>query len=398
VPSGYVWPLGKRREVLGLVAKGHSIPRVASWTGVSARVIHRWRHHFWGMEIARGRTGGARTPARAGRPRGVGHRLTLEDRNEIQRGLDAGWSQVAIAKRIGRSASTISREIRRHRGSDGDYNALVADAQALQKARRPKPFALVANPELCRVIAGWMDDGWSPKLIAQVLRRDHPNDRSRQVSHETIYRALYVQSRGQLRKDLYKQLSTSRAARKPRNRVQRRGTFTDVLRISQRPPGVAERAVPGHWEGDLILGSAGRSAIGTLVERHTRFTILLHLPTDHTAPTVATAMIKAMGQLPAHLRRSLTWDRGTEVAGYHHIQLQLQMPLYFADPHSPWQRGSNEYTNRLLRHWFTKGTDLSAWTPRQLQRIQDTLNDRPRPTLELQTPAQRLRALLTQAA
>lgn len=351
------------------------------------------------MDLADGRTGGARYPARAGRPRGIGHRLTLEDRNEIQRGLDAGRTQAEIAARISRSPATVSREVRRHRGLDGDYNALVADARALEAARRPKEHKLNNDPGLCRSIEEWMDDGWSPKLIALVLRRDHPQDRSRWVSHETIYRALYVQTRGELRKDLYKRLSTRRQARKPRDRVERRGRpFTEALKISQRPPEVADRAVPGHWEGDLIIGAESGSAIGTLIERSSRFTLLLHLPGDHTAETVAQAMFATMGDLPGHLRRSLTWDRGSEMAGYADLQLDLQMPVYFADPHSPWQRGSNENTNRLLRHWFTKGTDLSVWDAAELRRVQNTLNARPRPTLDLQTPAQRLRDLLAQAA
>ena len=398
MPSGYVWPLSKRREALGLIASGYSVPAASRVTGVSTRTIEAWWYQGGQMSLAKGRNGGVGYPARAGRPRGLGHRLTLEDRNDIQRGLDAGWTQAAIAVRIGRSAATVSREVRRHRGGDGDYNALVADARALQEARRPKEFKLNTDPGLCRSIERWMDDGWSPKLIAQVLRRDHPEDRSRWVSHETIYRALYVQTRGQLRRDLNKRLSTRRTARKPRNRVDRRGKYTGVLTISQRPPHVQDRAVPGHWEGDLILGTGNGSAIGTLVERSTRFTILLHLPGDHGAEAVARAMIAAMSELPAHLRRSLTWDRGAEMRGYHDVQLDLQMPVYFADPHSPWQRGSNENTNRLLRHWFTKGTDLSVWDPAQMRRIQDTLNARPRPTLDLQTPAQRLQELLTQAA
>ena len=243
-----------------------------------------------------------------------------------------------------------------------------------------------------------MDDGWSPKLIAEMLARDHPDDRLAQVSHETIYQCLYVQGRGQLRADLNKCLSTKRAARKPRGRTERRGKFSEVITISQRPAVVDDRAVPGHWEGDLILGTRGASAVGTLVERSTRFTILLHLPDDHTADTVATAMIEAMNELPAHLRRSLTWDRGSEMASWQDISLQLQAPVYFCDPHSPWQRGSNENTNRLLRFWFEKGTDLSGFTKADLKQIQDKLNTRPRPTLDYDTPAQRLATLLAQAA
>ena len=193
-------------------------------------------------------------------------------------------------------------------------------------------------------------------------------------------------------------MSTKRAARKPRGSTERRGKFSDVITISKRPAVVDDRAVPGHWEGDLILGTGCASAIGTLVERSTRFTILLHLPDDHSADAVATAMIEAMNELPAHLRRTITWDRGSEMASWHDISLQLQAPVYFCDPHSPWQRGSNENTNRLLRFWFEKGTDLSGYTKADLKLVQDKLNRRPRPTLDLDTPAQRLAALLDQAA
>ena len=218
------------------------------------------------------------------------------------------------------------------------------------------------------------------------------------MSHETIYQCLYVQARGRLRADLNARLSTKRTARKPRGHAQRRGKFNDVFTIDQRPAEAADRAVPGHWEGDLILGTRGTSAIGTLVERTTRFTILLHLPDDHTAESVAAAMIEAMSALPAHLRRTITWDRGSEIAHWRDIDLQLQAPVYFCDPHSPWQRGTNENTNRLLRFWFEKGTDLRVHTKADLKRIQDTLNQRPRPTLDLDTPADRLAALLANAA
>lgn len=243
-----------------------------------------------------------------------------------------------------------------------------------------------------------MDQGWSPRLIAEVLARDHGDDKLARVSHETIYQCLYVQGRGHLRADLNRCLSTKRSARKPRDHAERRGKFHDVFTISDRPAEVEDRAVPGHWEGDLILGTGCTSAIGTLVERSTRFTILLHLPTDHTAESVAAAMIEAMSELPSHLRRTITWDRGAEMAKWRDINLQLQATVYFCDPRSPWQRGTNENTNRLLRFWFEKGTDLSVHTKDDLKRIQDTLNQRPRPTLNLETPASRLAALLDQAA
>jgi IS30 family transposase len=315
------------------------------------------------------------------------------------RGRDKALSIADIAERLGRDRSTVWRELRRNRNrGDGDYHATMAHAYAAQRARRPKAFKLTDNP-LCAAIEDWMGQGWSPKLIAEVLARDHPGDRLAQVSHETIYQCLYVQTRGSLRADLHKCLSTKRAARKHRGSDNRRGVFSsgEEFTIAERLPEADDRAVPGHWEGDLIVGP-NNSAIGTLVERSTRFTILLHLPGNHTAATVAAAMIQAMGDLPEHLRRSITWDRGSEMANWREIQLQLAAPVYFCNPHSPWQRGSNENTNRLLRFWFEKGSDLSGYTKADLKRIQDTLNRRPRPTLNLETPAQRLAALLDQAA
>lgn len=218
-----------------------------------------------------------------------------------------------------------------------------------------------------------------------------------QVSHETIYQALYVQTRGSLRKDLAENLSLKRKQRIPHTADRLKSSpYKEAFKISERPAEVQDRAVPGHWEGDLIIGSDG-TAIGTLVERSTRFTILLHLPGDHTAETVAAAMIREMANLPEHLRRSITWDRGTELAGYAKIQTALETTLYFCDPHSPWQRGTNENTNRLLRFWFEKGSDLSAHTPEDLNRIAAKLNRRPRPTLNLDTPANRLNQLLQAA-
>lgn len=398
VSTGVRWPVRTRRAVVGLIASGWSQERAAAEFGVSRLAAARWWAQAGGMKLSRGSAGGVSRPARAGRARGPGHRLTLEDRNEIQRGLDAGLTQVQIAVRIGRAPSTVSREVGRHRSAAGDYDALVADSRALVGAMRPKVFKL-ADRQLCEKIAGWMDQGWSPGLIAKVLRADHPNEPGAWVSHETIYQSLYVQARGSLRADLHQRLSTQRSVRKPRGRVDNRGRpFRDALKISQRPAEVADRAVPGHWEGDLIVGAGGSSVIGTLVERSTRYTMLLHLPHGRSPEKVATAMVTAMSDLPAHLRRSLTWDRGIELGKYVDIQMDLHMPVYFADPHSPWQRGSNENTNRLLRHWFTKGTDLSGWGPTDLQRVATMLNARPRPTLDLKTPAQALQELFATAA
>jgi IS30 family transposase len=320
------------------------------------------------------------------------------ERVQIMRLRDAGLKPAQIAARIGRHRSTVCRELALNSNADGDYHALMAHARAAQRARRPKAFKLQDNA-LCADIEAWMDQGWSPKLIADMLARDHRDDKLLRVSHETIYTCLYVQARGSLRADLHQRLSTKRSARKPGGRATSRGVYSsgEEFTISDRPAESADRAVPGHWEGDLIVGP-GNSAIGTLVERSTRFTMLLHLPDNHSAETVATAMIEAMRELPEDLRRSITWDRGSEMANWRQIHLQLDTPVYFCNPHSPWQRGTNENTNRLLRFWFEKGTNLSGYTKADLKRVQDLLNRRPRPTLDLDTPAQRLAALLDQTA
>jgi IS30 family transposase len=309
-----------------------------------------------------------------------------------------GLSCAEIGRLVGRDRSVIWRELGRNRSTNGEYHGPVADLVAAQNRCRPKPFKLVENPRLCRRIETWMDDGWSPRLISQVLAVDHGGNHTERVSHETIYQALYVQARGALRADLHKQLSLKRRARVPRSRDRHASSpYKDAFTISQRPAEVADRAVPGHWEGDLIVGPASQSAIGTLVERTSRFTILLHLPDRHDATAVAEAMIAEMRHLPEHLRRSITWDRGSELAAYRDIQLALDTTLFFCDPHSPWQRGTNENTNRLLRFWFAKGTDLSVHTAADLKHVAATLNRRPRPTLNLQTPADRLNQLLTAA-
>jgi transposase, IS30 family len=400
MPSGYPWSRSVRREFFNRVCQGASIRQAACEVGVHYNAAYWWWRDAGAMTLRKGTARGLANPGDWSRPGGWGHRLSGAERIEIMRGRDAGLSAARIAERIGRDRTTVWREIRRNRNPNGgDYHALMAHARAAEKARRPKAFKLKDNP-LCTVIARWMDQGWSPRLIAEVLARDHPDDTLMKVSHETIYKCLYVQARGSLRADLHQRLSTKRASRKHRGSNTRRGVFStgEELKISERPSEAEDRAVPGHWEGDLLLGVGGTSAIGTLVERATRFTMLLHLPTDHTAEAVATAMIETMRELPEHLRRSLTWDRGSEMANWKQIQLQLDTPVYFCDPHSPWQRGSNENTNRLLRFWFEKGTDLSGYTKADLKRIQDTLNRRPRPTLDLDTPADRLAALLNQAA
>jgi transposase, IS30 family len=400
MPRGYPVARSVKRELFDRVCGGVAVTRASVEVGVSRSSGWVWWREAGGMELLKG-TGdhGLANPGNVSLPGGRGHRLSLEERVAIMRGLDQRLSYAAIGALIGRDRSVVYREYQRNRNADGDYHALMAHARAGERACRPKAFKLVEHP-LCRFIEHWMGEGWSPKLIADVLARDYPDDRLMRVSHETIYQCLYVQTRGSLRADLSKYLSTKRSARKPRGQPGRTGVYAPgaVFTISDRPPEAEDRAVPGHWEGDLLLGAAHGSAIGTLVERSTRFTILLHLPANHTAETVAAAMIEAMRELPNHLRRSITWDRGSEMANWRDIHLQLNAPVFFCNPHSPWQRGSNENTNRLLRFWFEKGMDLSDYTKADLKRIQDKLNSRPRPTLNLDTPAQRLADLISQAA
>lgn len=395
------------REVfLGYVCEGLSLRAAARATGVSHGIGLKWWQACQRMElqIVVGRNGGL--PGSPSRPdpsasapdelRARRRSLTRDDRSVIAAGLRAGWTLERIGKEIGRDRSVICREVARNSSEDGSYWGPVAHRVAHERRRRPKEFRLVAEPALCRQIEAWMDEGWSPKLIARVLREDSPHMIMGRVSHETIYQALYVQTRGALRTDLYQQLSTARPRRKPQGGARRSSSpYREAFKISQRPAEVADRAVPGHWEGDLVMGSPGSPAVGTLVERSTRFTMLLHLPGRHDAESVAEAMIREMSKLPEHLRRSLTWDRGVELARYDKIQVELDMPVYFCDPHSPWQRGTNENTNRLLRHWLTKSTDLSRFTDADLHKIAASLNARPRPTLDMKTPAQALDQLLT---
>lgn len=387
------------RRAVEMVLGGASVRGAALALDVPVSTLVPWIAGQIGQPMRRGPRGGLAAPVPP--PRTPSSRfLSSEDRAVIQAGLGQRLTLTRIGELIGRDKSVVSREIARGRGRDGVYRAGPAHLAAARRRARPKTCKLVANPALGTQVEAWMDQGWSPGLIAKMLAVTHPGDKTWQVSHETIYQALYVQARGQLRQDLARRLSTGRTARKPRGRAHLSGnaaTFSEALRISARPAQVADRAVPGHWEGDLIMGSQNRSAIGTLVERTTRFVILLHLPGPKSAEAVAEAMITQMSELPAHLRRSITWDRGSEMAAYDRIQIQLQAPVYFADPHSPWQRGSNENTNRLLRFWFTKGSDLSTWTAGDVRRIQDTLNARPRPTLGLRTPAQALNDYLTAA-
>jgi IS30 family transposase len=326
-----------------------------------------------------------------------GRYLSVAEREEIAVGVAAGQPVRAIAARLGRHPSTVSREVRRN-GSRGRYRALAAQAQAEFRARRPKTAKLAGNARLRGWVQERLEERWSPEQISVMLGREFAGKPEMWVSHETIYQAIYVQGRGALRRELAAGLRTGRALRKPRRREgERRGRIKGMVMISERPAEAADRAVPGHWEGDLIIGSRN-SAIGTLVERSTRFVLLLHLPRGHDAAAVAAAMAEAMSTLPAQLRRSLTWDQGREMAFHAQIALATGLAVYFCDPHSPWQRGSNENTNGLLRQYFPKGTSLAGHSREHLEAVAAELNARPRKTLGWRTPAQALSEVLTAAA
>ena len=313
--------------------------------------------------------------------------LSTEEREEISRALAARESLRAIARRLGRAPSTISREIRRHGGATR-YRAITADARAWRQARRPKRCRLATPPRLCRVVAAKLRADWAPQQIAAWLVSTYPDEPTMHVSHETIYRTLYIQARGALKRDLLAHLRRRRAMRRsgPRSRAGQGHHIVDAISISARPPSVEDRAVPGHWEGDLLAGTQ-QSNIATLVERQSRYVVLVRLTARDTT-TVVRALIRRAQHLPEGLMQSLTWDRGLELAAHQQFTLATDAQVYFCDPRSPWQRGSNENTNGLLRQYFPKGEDVSHYTQRQLDVIARKLNTRPRQTLHWKTPAQ----------
>jgi transposase, IS30 family len=327
-----------------------------------------------------------------------GRYLSLAEREKIMVGLARGESYRVIGARIGRPASTISREVQRN-GPRKRYRAVRAQALAEERARRPKTAKLAADGELRDWVQRHLEMKWSPEQISALLKREFPDRPEMRVSPETIYQSVYVQGRGALRRELAVCLRTGRALRKPRRKdSERRGRIKDMVMISERPAEAADRAVPGHWEGDLLIGAAGRSAIGTLVERTTRFTMLVPLPAGHDAPAMAAALTPVIAALPDALRRSLTWDQGREMKAHAQIAVAADCEIYFCDPHSPWQRGSNENTNGLLRQYFPKGTPLGGHSPAHLAAVADDLNGRPRKTLGWKTPAQALAEILDRDA
>jgi IS30 family transposase len=320
--------------------------------------------------------------------------LTLANREEISRGLCAGLTFRQIAKALGKAPSTISREVTANRGRDS-YRAADADAKAWQRARRPKATKLASAPKLQRVVAKKLSLDWSPEQIAGWLPREFPGQPNMRVSHETIYRSLFIQARGVLKKELIDHLRSRRVARrsiKASTAGQSRGQIIDAVSIRERPAEAEDRALPGHWEGDLITGSKN-SHIATLVERRSRFTILVKVKGKDTA-NVVSALVKQVRKLPAKLRQSLTWDRGMEMAQHRRFTLATNLKVYFCDPQSPWQRGTNENTNRLLRQYFPAGTVLSGYSQRELNSVALRLNQRPRKTLGFETPAAKLNEIV----
>jgi IS30 family transposase len=323
--------------------------------------------------------------------------LTLSERETIADLRRVGQSLNAIGRALGRPASTIKREIDQHANSDGVYRAYAAHRAWAASRPRPKERKLLQDGPLRDFVVDGLRKRWSPQQICHALVKTFPDDQDMRVSAETIYQALYVQARGALKREVAAALRTGRTRRKPhRHSDQRTPRFRDdMIMISERPPEVEDRAVPGHWEGDLIMGAGNASAIVTLVERTTRYVMLGHLPGGHTAEEVRDVLINLIATLPAHLRGSLTWDQGTEMAAHKQFSVATDVPVYFCDPHSPWQRGSNENTNGLLRQYFPKGTDLSRYGPEDLEHVAQELNGRPRQTLGWDNPAERLRDLLT---
>lgn len=360
-------------ELQRRIAAGETHPAAAAAVGCSTKTVQKLLR----------RTGGLAPRARPRSPL----RLSLGEREEISRGLLGGQSCRTIAARLQRASSTVSREVAQDHGRNR-YRAWHADAAALRRARRPKAAKLARCARLRTTVERLLARRWSPQQIARRLVHDYPGDLEMRVSHETIYRSLFVQARGALRHELYRCLRTGRAQRRSHRRLHGPGQLRDMVLISERPAEAADRAVPGHWEGDLILGRGGRSAIGTLVERQTRLVMLIALPDGRTAEQVRPALARRIRTLPVQLRRTLTWDRGKEMAEHVRFTVESGVPVYFCDPRSPWQRATNENTNGLLRQYFPKGGDLSIHDQKHLDAVARELNGRPRRTLEWRTPAE----------
>jgi len=364
----------ERQRIAGLLAEGAPVWRLRQ--GIS------WSRHAIGRAVVALHRPPKREPRRSPR------RLPLAEREEISRGLAAGRSVRAIAGGLGRAPATVCREVAANGGRDR-YRACAADRRAVRLMRRPKPAKLARCPRLREVVRSKLEPHWSPRQIAAWLSISYHGNPEMQVSRETIYLSLFVQARGALRQELTRYPRTGRARRRPRGLTVRngQGQIRGAVNSSERPAQANDRAVPGHWEGGLVFGT-GSSAMAALVERKSRFVMLVHLPHGHTAETVAEALAGVLTTLPAPLRRSLTWDQGQEMAGHARFSVATGVPVYFRGPHRPWQRGSNENTNGLLRQYFPRSTDFRAVTQRDLNAVAAELNDRPRQTLEWKSPCQ----------
>lgn len=388
----------RRDHYFGLLADGNNSTRAARLVGVSKRTAKVWRN---GRTRVSGRNEGpsVRHYNLAMNTTHTIHSryLNQEDRIKIADFLIHKKSIRDIAGALKRQPSTISREIKRNFDSKTNrYNPYAAEALAQKRLTRPKTPKVIAQPKLMRYIRERLKEQWSPEQISNRLKADHPNDKVMRISTETIYQAIYIQAKGQLKLEVKNALRSGKVHRKARSdgRTERSRFREPMIMISERPPEVEDRAVPGHWEGDLITGTKNQSAIGTLVERTTRYTALCHLPDDHTALSVQKAVIDEVRALPDELRKSLTWDQGSELAFHKQITIATNLDVYFCDPHSPWQRGSNENTNGLLRQYFPKGTDLSVHSKSELVRVARLLNNRPRKTLGWHTPAEAMKYVI----
>ena len=369
----------ERLAVRRLISGGCSFEEAAATVRCSTKTVQRLLNMVGGMP--------PRPATRSTR------QLSLAEREEVSRGLEAGASYRAIARRLGRAPSTVCREVNGN-GGPWRYRACRADQAAYTKARRPKATKFRRCPRLRAQVEALLNARWSPQQISARLRVDYPHDLEMRVSHETIYRSLFVQSRGALRKELTACLRSGRTRRRPHGRKDPGGYIKDMVLIADRPAEIEDRAVPGHWEGDLLLGARGQSAIATLVERQTRYVMLLAVGRNKTSHHVCALIAKKIRTLPQHLAVSLTWDRGKEMAGHRQFSIATGVQVYFCDPHSPWQRGSNENTNGLLRQYFPRGSDLSVHSQRHLNRVAHMLNDRPRHTLGWMKPSEKLAELL----
>jgi IS30 family transposase len=380
-PKGlYRWVRPDERErIAARLAAGESPGELAVRLGCSVRTVQRIGDEAL---LARRRVSDS------------SRRLSFEERERISRGIAAGESDSEIARALGRHRSTVGREIRAGCGQRRGYRALAAERKSRERARRAKPTKLSLLPRLLAEVEAGLERCWSPQQISARLKLEHPDDREMRISHETIYQSLYVQSRGELRRQLSANLRSGRGRRRAQGREDHRGRITQMVPISARPPEIEDRAVPGHWEGDLLIGAGGRSAIATLVERQTRYVLLARLGNDRTTRHVIEALKQRIQDLPSHLVRSLTWDQGRELAAHRAFTVDTGIDVYFCDPHSPWQRGSNENTNGLLRQYLPRKLDLAARSQIELDQIAAELNGRPRKTLQWRTPAEKINELL----